>query len=44
LAVAQTPSVNPFPFCGLGGIGTTTPAIVIVNVTPGMYFYMIAVW
>jgi hypothetical protein len=44
LAVAQTPSVSPFPFCGLTGIGTTTPAITIVNATPGMFFYMIAVW
>jgi hypothetical protein len=44
LAVAQTPSVNTIPFCGLTGIGTTTPAITIVNVTPGWFFYMIAVW
>lgn len=44
LAVAQTPSVTNLPFCGLGGIGTATPSIVIVNVTPGSYFYMIAVW
>jgi collagen triple helix repeat protein len=44
LAVAQTPSVNTVPFCGLTGIGSATPAITIVNVTPGWFFYMIAVW
>ena len=44
LAVAQTPSVSTAPFCGLTGIGTTTPAITIINVTPGWFFYMIAVW
>lgn len=44
LSVAQTPSVTGFPACGIGGIGTSTPAIVFVNVTPGWGYYAIAAW
>ena len=36
LAVAQTPSNTSFPACGLTGIGTSTPAIALVNVTVGI--------
>jgi hypothetical protein len=44
LAVAQVPSVSTASFCGLTGIGTSTPAITIINVTPGWFVYLIAVW
>jgi hypothetical protein len=44
LAVAQIPSASGDPYCGLTGIGTTTPAITIINGTPGWHYYLIAVW
>jgi hypothetical protein len=44
LAVAQTPSVSTNSFCGLTGIGTSTPAITLINVTVGWRYYLIAVW
>lgn len=44
LAVAHTPSEPGVPFCGLTGIGTSTPGITIINGTPGWWYYLIAVW
>jgi hypothetical protein len=44
LAVAQIPATDTDPFCGLGGIGTSTPAIVMVNAPVGYRYYIIAVW
>jgi hypothetical protein len=44
LAVAQIPSDDVSPFCGLGGIGGTTPSVVLVNVPVGYRYYIIAVW
>lgn len=42
LAVAQTNSSGAF--CGLTGIGTSSPGITIIDGTPGWFFYLIAVW
>jgi hypothetical protein len=44
LAVAQVPPTSNGAFCGLTGIGTSTPGITLVNVTPGWNYYIIAVW
>jgi hypothetical protein len=44
LAVAQVPVDEFSPFCGLAGIGTTTPSVVLVNVPVGYRYYIIAVW
>jgi hypothetical protein len=44
LAVAQTPSVTTMPYCGLTGIGTTTPSITLINSPIGYRYYLIAVW
>lgn len=44
LAVAQVPPTSNGAFCGLTGIGTSTPGITLVNATPGWNYYIIAVW
>lgn len=44
LAVAQTPSSSTATYCGITGIGTTTPGITIINVPQGWFYYIIAVW
>jgi Collagen triple helix repeat (20 copies) len=44
LAVAQVPDSPNAPYCGLTGIGSTTPALTIINGTPGWQYYLIAVW
>lgn len=44
LAVAQTPSVSGFVFCGLTGIGTTSASVTLVNGIPGYAYYIIATW
>lgn len=44
LAVAQVPANSFGTFCGLSGIGTSSPGITIVNGTPGWFYYLIAVW
>ena len=44
LAVAQVPSSSFGSYCGLTGIGTTSPGITILNGTPGWFYYLIAVW
>ena len=44
LAVAQVPPTSSGTFCGLSGIGTTTPGISIINGIPGWFYYIIAVW
>ena len=44
LAVAHTPSSSSLAFCGLTGIGTASPGITLINVTPGWRYYLIAVW
>ena len=44
LAVAQIPPTSDGPFCGLTGIGTSSPGITLINVTPGWNYYIIAVW
>jgi hypothetical protein len=44
LAVAQTPSDTTMPLCALTGIGTTTPAITLINSPIGYRYYLIAVW
>jgi hypothetical protein len=42
--VAQIPPTASNTYCGLTGIGTSTPGITFVNGTPGWYYYAIAVW
>lgn len=44
LAIAQTPATSGSPFCGLTGIGTSAPGITMINVSPGWFYYIIAVW
>jgi hypothetical protein len=44
LAVAQIPSSSSDPFCGLEGIGTSSPLVALVNGIPGWRYYIIAVW
>lgn len=44
LAVAQTPSESGFVFCGLTGIGTTSPSVTLVDGIPGYAYYIIAAW
>jgi collagen type VII alpha len=44
LAVAQVPPSSTGTFCGLSGIGTSTPGITMVNGIPGWFYYIIAVW
>jgi hypothetical protein len=44
LAVAQIPSTSAGTFCGLAGIGTSSPSITIVNGPVGWFYYIIAVW
>ena len=44
LAVAQTPSSSLATYCGLTGIGTSSPGITIINGPSGWFFYIIAVW
>ena len=44
LAVAQIPATASGTYCGLTGIGTSTPSITFVNGTPGWFYYAIAVW
>lgn len=45
LAVAHTPEPgSSLPWCGLTGIGTSSPAITLVSAAPGIFFYLIAVW
>jgi hypothetical protein len=44
LAVAQVPPTSSGTFCGLSGIGTTSPGITIINGIPGWFYYLIAVW
>jgi hypothetical protein len=40
----MTPASSTAPFCGLTGIGTASPGITLINVTPGWNYYIIAVW
>jgi hypothetical protein len=44
LAVAQTPSSGLAAYCGLTGIGTSSPGITIINGPSGWFYYLIAVW
>jgi len=44
LAVAQVPATASGTYCGLTGIGTSTPSITFVNGPVGWYYYAIAVW
>jgi hypothetical protein len=44
LPVAQTPSDTTMPLCGLTVIGTTNPAITLINSPIGYRYYLIAVW
>jgi hypothetical protein len=44
LAVAQLPATTTWPYCGIVGIGTTTPRVNMINITPGYRYYIIAVW
>ena len=44
LAVAQTPQDPDWTFCGLTGVGTTSPGITIINGIVGWNYYLIAVW
>ena len=44
IAVAQIPPDDVSPFCGPGGIGGTTPSVVLVNVPVGYRYHIIAVW
>jgi hypothetical protein len=44
LAVAQVPAQTGLPYCGMSGIGTTAPAITLINVPTGYFYYIIAAW
>lgn len=44
LAVAQTPTVTTWPYCGLSGIGTGSPSVTLVNVPIGYFYFIIAAW
>jgi hypothetical protein len=44
LAVAQIPSDTSLPYCGMTGIGTSTPAVTIIRVPVAYYYYIIAAW
>lgn len=44
LAVAHSPSSTGITYCGLTGIGTSTPGITFVSGIPGWYYYAVAVW
>lgn len=44
LQVADTPGSVSETYCGLNGIGTASPAITLVNGTPGWRFYLVAMW
>jgi hypothetical protein len=44
LAVAQVPSSSSGTYCGLTGIGTSSPGVTILNGTPGWNYYLIAVF
>jgi hypothetical protein len=43
LAVADTPALG-FVFCGLTGIGTSSPSVTMVNGVSGEAYYIIATW
>lgn len=44
LAVAFVPDDTNAPFCGITGIGTSSPALVIVNGFVGWRYYLIVMW
>jgi hypothetical protein len=44
ISVAQLPLSPDDVYCGLTGVGTSTPAITLVNGTPGNYYYILAIW
>jgi len=37
-------SSSGITYCGLTGIGTSTPGITFVTGVPGWYYYAVAVW
>lgn len=44
LVVDHLPPDESEPYCGLVGIGTATPGLALVNVTPGWYYYVAVVY
>ena len=44
LAVAQVPSTTADTYCGITGITSGAPALTIINVPTGYYYYLIAIW
>ncbi|MFN9215435.1 MAG: hypothetical protein ACK53A_14645 [Gemmatimonadota bacterium] len=44
LAVAHVPASNTGSCCGLTGVGTTSPAVSLLNGIPGWFFYLVAVY
>jgi hypothetical protein len=44
LAVAYVPSDTDAPFCGITGISTSSPALVIINGFVGWRYYLIVMW
>ncbi|MGQ0647488.1 MAG: hypothetical protein ACT4P7_07935 [Gemmatimonadaceae bacterium] len=44
ISVAQLPLSADDVYCGITGADTTTPAIALVNATPGNFYYILAMW
>jgi hypothetical protein len=44
LAVAPLPGETDWRYCGLTGIGTSSPAVRLINVPTGFFYYIIAAW
>lgn len=44
LQVADTPGTSTETYCGLGGIGTSTPQITLINGPVGWRYYLLALW
>jgi hypothetical protein len=44
LSVAQVPATSSGTYCGLTGVGSSTPGVTILNGTPGWNYYLIAVF
>jgi len=42
--VSQLPSSTGYPYCGIAGVGSAAPIVSMLNVPPGYYYDIIAVW
>ncbi len=44
ISVAQVPITPDDTWCGISGVGTSTPAISLLNGVPGQHYYLVAMW